>query len=85
MQPPEEKRMKPGCKSTGVCTISARKPPGRFFHVCSGKSETKSTSSVPLPISVTDNRAAASVSLGCSVAVYFCQLPVKSLQVDKTQ
>ena len=48
MQPPG-KRTKPGCRSASAWTMSARRPPGRFFQVFCGNSEMKSRSMVALP------------------------------------
>ena len=73
MQPPGN-RMKPGCRSASACTMSARRPPGRFFQVCCGKERDEVNVHRALAVNEhVQSRLRVGV-LGCSTAVIL--LPV---------
>ena len=74
MQPPGNLR-NPGLRSASSCTRSARKPPGLFFQVSSGKREIISRSRAPTPSNQSTILALASPSVATKSTWYLFQSP----------
>ena len=65
-QHPPGKRTKAGFNPASISARSGRKPFGRFFHVCLGKSDTMSSQKVPGRLALMTSRAFGSVALAFS-------------------
>src|ERR1700722_8295838 len=67
MQPPGN-RTNPGPRSASACTMSARRPPDRPFHVFTGNRETKFISAEPDPSNESLRRGRRPVPFSLPVA-----------------
>ena len=76
-QQPPGKRTNAGFNPASISARSGRKPFGRFFQVCLGKSDTMSSQNVPGWLALMTSRALGSVALAFNESRYCFQSVVR--------